>query len=110
MSLANIQNLTANMTNPDTIIKSMDVTGSWGEFFLYGLFLTITFALSSHLDKFSKRVSVAGVICFILAVPMYAMSIDGYRLISQVTLLRILFVMVLSLVWLFIDTQKQETN
>lgn len=103
MSLANIMNLTANMTDPDKIIRNMDVTGYFGEFLIYGGFFVVLFALENRLDKFSKRLAVASMICFVPAVMFYAVDF-----LSRPALLRIILGLIVSMIYLFVETTKES--
>lgn len=110
MGLSTIMNLTQNMTNPDAIIQSMDVTGLWGEFFLLGIFIVMLFAPYNIIPKFSKRLAVSSLITFALSTMAYAVEFNGYRMIDKSSFLLSLFVMIGSIIYLYIDTKKDITS
>jgi len=100
MTLETLMNYTQNMTSPDQIIKNLDPTGYFWDAFLYTLLVLIIFVTSEseRYNRISKRFAVSSFVVFILAVFLYVGDF-----IAWITLFRAIIILVLSIIYLYVD-------
>jgi len=103
MALAEIMNLTQNMTSPNAIIQGANVTGYWFEAFLYGMIVIIIFATGELqiYNRFSKRVAVASFLPFVVGTGFFAST-----LISYTAYFRLIILVIISIIYLYVDEQN----
>lgn len=103
MGLDEIINRTNSMTDPDKVITGLNVTGMFGDAMVYCVFAVIFFASSFVLDRYSKRLTYAGLISSVIAVGLFAVDF-----LMVETLYRVLVATCVGFVWMWFDSRKSR--